>query len=86
MHLLKSFNDRRKNKPAAPAVQQAPADNWDKPYSHPAGPSNKDLITSKDTRTAAKKEANNTPMAPVTFSKPDMGNDPHQYRLSTGDD
>lgn len=59
---------------------------WDEPYVHPAGPSNKDLMAAKDEKTAARKKANDTPMAPVTISKTEAPSG-NEYRLrSYGDD
>ena len=60
-------------------------DSWDKPTNTQGSPSNKELMAAKDAKTAARKKANDTPMAPVTFSKTKApaGN---EYRLQTGDD
>ena len=59
---------------------------WDMPTNTVGSPSNKELMAAKDAKTAARNEANNTPMAPVTFSKTKapQGN---EYRLTSyGDD
>jgi hypothetical protein len=84
---LLSFVRNRKAVVASRATTSGIPDNWDEPYVHPTGPSNKELMAAKDAKTAAKNEANNTPRKPVTFSQPDMTNDPHKYRLTSyGDD
>ena len=85
MGLLKYVRDRKAVKASragewSPAEWTAPKktvefvsksenDNWDTPYAHPTGPSNKELMAAKDAKTAARNEANNTPMAPVTVQK-----------------
>jgi len=84
MHLLKAMNDRRKVKSVSSPVKQAGADDWDKPYVHPVGPSNKKLVAASDAKKAARNTT--TPMAPVTFSKTQAPAG-HEYRLTSyGDD
>jgi hypothetical protein len=57
---------------------------WDAPYKHPVGPSNKELIAASDAKKAAKNTT--TPMAPVTFSKTQAPSG-NEYRLTSyGDD
>jgi hypothetical protein len=93
MGLLKYVRDRKQVK-ASRAGEWSPNEwtapkttvDWDTPSPTPKGPSNKELMAAKDAKTAARNEANNTPMAPVTFSKPTAEYDPHKYRLMTGDD
>jgi hypothetical protein len=78
---------RRENDETRKLPDMGKALDWDTPYVHPTGTSNKDLMAAKDAKTAARNKANDAPMAPVTFSKPDMTNDPHKYRLTSyGDD
>jgi hypothetical protein len=51
------------------ATESGKPDDWDTPYVHPTGPSNKELMATKDAKTAARNESLNTPMAPVTVQK-----------------
>lgn len=102
MGLLKYVRDRKQVKASRagewnPAEWTAPKktvefvsksenDNWNTSTDTKGSPSNQELMAAKDVKTAARNEANNTPMAPVTFSKPTAEYDPHKYRLMTGDD
>lgn len=66
---LSKFVRPRKQVTAMRATESGKPDDWDTPYVHPTGPSNKELMATKDAKTAARNEANNTPMAPVTVQK-----------------
>ena len=69
---MKFVPRRDRSRPAAAAsraTESGKPDDWDTPYVHPTGPSNKELMATKAAQTAARNEANNTPMAPVTVQK-----------------
>ena len=76
MGLLKYVRDRKAVK-ASRAGEWSPNEwtapkttvDWDTPSPTPKGPSNQELMAAKDAKTAARNEANNTPMAPVTVQK-----------------
>jgi hypothetical protein len=65
------------------ATESGKPDDWDTPYVHPTGPSNKELMATKDAKTSARNEANNTPMAPVTVEKSSYNDNRMRY---LGDD
>ena len=87
MHLLKAFNDRRKVKSVSSPVKQAGANDWDKPYVHPVGPSNKELMARKGPKTPKGnyESVNSQGSSSSVVSTPVA--DPNKYRLTSyGDD
>jgi hypothetical protein len=90
MGLLKYVRDRKQVK-ASRAGEWSPNEwtapkttvDWDTPSPTPKGPSNKELMAAKDAKTAARNEANNTPMAPVTVEKSSYNDNRMRY---LGDD
>jgi hypothetical protein len=86
MKFIPRREGKRKAVTASRATESGQPDDWDTPYVHPTGPSNKELTAASDAKKAARNEALNTPMKPVTFSKTQAppGN---EYRLTSyGDD
>ncbi len=90
MGLLKYVRDRKQVK-ASRAGEWSPNEwtapkttvDWDTQSPTPKGPSNKELMAAKDAKTAARNEANNTPMAPVTVEKSSYNDNRMRY---LGDD
>ena len=80
---LSKFVRPRKQVTAMRATESGKPDDWDTPYVHPTGPSNKELMATKDAKTSARNEANNTPMAPVTVEKSSYNDNRMRY---LGDD
>jgi hypothetical protein len=81
---IRTFIRPRKAVTASRATESGRPDNWDAPYSHPAGPSNKELMDRKKPRMPKGSEPVNSTTSNYEEPKAPAGN---EYRLrSYGDD